>query len=376
MAANSPARNYDHVLLLVTLLLLALGLIMVFSASFVVAVESTGDPYHYLRRQAMWVGLGLLAMFALSRIHYKIYKRFSIIILILNFALLGLVFSSFGSELGTEARRWLVFGPVILQPSEFSKLAFVIFTAAYMSSRRLNLRSFWTGSFVPLFFVAIAFFLIQFQPDLGTAIVVLAASALVIIFAGMPVAQMFGLTLVSLPPLAYFTIKDDYRVQRLFTFVDPWADPSVSGYQIIQSFYALGPGHIFGAGLGRSRQKLFYLPEPQNDFIFAIIGEELGFIGGVLVLLLYLVLIWRGFQVAQRAPDLFGSLLAGGITFIIAAQVLINVGVVTGSVPVTGINLPLISAGGSSVFFTLLSIGILMNISKHGRAASRAQGRA
>jgi len=372
VANNNTGDGYDRVLLLVTVLLLAIGLIMVFSASFIVAQESRGDPYYFLKRQAMWVAIGLMVMMLLSRVNYRYLKKFSLVILLLNFVLLGLIFSSFGSDLGTEARRWLVLGPVILQPSEFSKLAFVIFTAAYMSSRRLNLRSFWTGSFVPLFFVAVAFLLIQIQPDMGTALVVLAASGLVIIFAGMPVAQMFGLTLLALPPIAYFTIQEDYRVQRLFTFVDPWADSSGAGYQIIQSLYALGPGHIFGTGLGRSTQKLFYLPEPQNDFIFAVIGEELGFIGAVAVLMLYMVLAWRGFLIAQKAPDLFSSLLAGGITFIIVVQVLINVAVVTGSVPVTGINLPLISAGGSSVFFTLLSIGILLNVSRHGRGAAAA----
>jgi len=177
-----------------------------------------------------------------------------------------------------------------------------------------------------------------------------------------------GLSLTMLPFVAYFTIKQDYRVQRVLTFFDPWAEPTGSGYQIIQSLYALGPGYIFGSGLGRSRQKLFYLPEPQNDFIFAVIGEELGFIGTVSVLILYLVFTWRGFQIAMKAPDFFGSLLAAGITFVIATQVLINVAVVTGSLPVTGINLPLISAGGSSVFFTLLGIGILLNISKYARA--------
>ncbi len=376
MAKSETGSNFDTTLLLITLLLLAIGLVMVFSASFVIAEESRGDPYYFLKRQAMWVAIGLLAMFLISRFNYKNLKKFSLIILVLNFIFLGLIFSSFGSDLGTEARRWLVFGPVVLQPSEFSKLAFVIFTAAYMSSRRLNLGSFWTGSFVPLFFAAIAFFLIQFQPDLGTAVVVLAASALVIVFAGMPLNQMLGLTFLSLPPFAYFMVKEDYRVQRIFTFVDPWADSSGAGYQIIQSLYALGPGHIFGAGLGRSKQKLFYLPEPQNDFIFAVIGEELGFVGAASVLLLYLILVWRGFQIAQRAPDLFGSLLAGGIIFIITVQVLMNVAVVTGSIPVTGINLPLISAGGSSVFFTLLGIGILLNISKHGRPVNRIKGRA
>lgn len=369
MDDRSAARHPDRTLLLVTLILLGLGLLMVFSAGYVTAAESRGDPYYFLKRQALWVLIGLVGMYIFSRIHYHKIKRLSLVAMVLNFVLLGLIFSALGSDLGTEARRWLTLGPVVVQPSEFSKLAFVIFTAAYMSSRRLNIRHFWTAGFVPLVLAAISFFLIQNQPDLGTALVVLAGCALVIFFAGMPGSQMAGLLLLSLPPIAYFTVKEDYRVQRLFTFVDPWAEATGSGYQTIQSLYALGPGHIFGAGLGRSRQKLFYLPEPQNDFIFAIIGEELGFIGAVTVLLLYLVLVWRGFQIALKAPDLFGSLLAAGITFVIAVQALINIGVVTGSLPVTGINLPLISYGGSSVFFTLISIGILLNISRHSRQA-------
>ncbi len=371
-SANYTGQNCDRVLVLVTMLLLAIGLIMVFSASFVFAEESRGDPYFFLKRQAMWAAIGLAGMWFFSRLHYLALKRFSLVIMLLNFALLGLVFSGFGSDMGTEARRWLAFGPVVIQPAEFSKLAFIIFTAAYMSSRRLNIYNFWTASFIPLILAGAAFFMIQGQPDMGTALVVLLGCALVIFFAGMPFSQMAGLSLLCLPPLAYFTVKEDYRIQRIFTFFDPWAEPTGAGYQVIQSLYALGPGHIFGTGLGRSKQKLFYLPEPQNDFIFAVIGEELGFVGAVAVLLLYLILVWRGFQIALKGPDLFASLLAAGITFTIGLQVLINVGVVTGSLPVTGITLPLISYGGSSVFFTLIGIGILLNISKHARETGRA----
>ncbi len=370
MAKQGSPKQYDRILLMVTFLLLAIGLLMVFSASFVMAQETRGDPYYFLKRQAMWVALGLIGMYIMSRVNYKQLKRFSILVLLLNFVLLGLVFSGFGSDLGTEARRWLALGPVVLQPSEFSKLALVIFTAAYLSSRRINIQNFWTASLVPLILVGSTFFMIQFQPDMGTALVVVAGSMLVIIFAGIPMSQVAGLTLVFMPPLAYFTLKEDYRMQRLFTFLDPWADPSSSGYQVIQSLYALGPGHIFGAGLGRGKQKLFYLPEPQNDFIFAVIGEELGFIGAVAVLMLYLILIWRGLLVSLRAPEIFGSLVAAGFTFMIAVQVLVNVAVVTGAVPVTGINLPLVSAGGSSAFFTLVGIGILLNISRYGRETS------
>ncbi|OPL10457.1 MAG: rod shape-determining protein RodA [Firmicutes bacterium ML8_F2] len=368
MAGNRDDKHEaDRILILVTLLLLAIGLLMVFSASYIIAEERVGDPYYFLKRQALWTVIGLGAMYLFSRINYRKLKQLSLLILLVNFVLLTLIFTGFGSDLGTEARRWLTIGPVVLQPSEFSKLAFVIFIAAYMSTKRMNLRNFWVSIVIPLALVGAAFLMIQFQPDMSTALVILVAAAMVVIFAGMPVSRMAGLSLLALPPLAYLTVREDYRLQRLFTFIDPWADPSESGYQIIQSLYALGSGHIFGAGLGRSKQKLFYLPEPQNDFIFAVIGEELGFIGAVAVLLLYLILIWRGFQIAYKAPDLFGSLLAAGIIFTFALQVVINVAVVTGMLPVTGINLPLVSYGGSSVLFVLCSIGILLNISKYTR---------
>lgn len=365
--SDQNRQKPDRTLMAVTLILLAFGLLMVFSASFVFAAENYGDPYYYLKRQALWVAIGLIAMLIMSFLHYQYLKRLSILVIILNFFLLAMIFSGFGSDLGSEARRWLSFGPVVLQPAEFSKLALVIFTAAFMSSRKLNFNRFINASLIPLFLALATFFLIQLQPDLGTGVVVLVGSILVIVFAGVPLYQVAGLSISLVPVFAYFTIKQDYRVQRLFTFIDPWADPTGSGYQVIQSLYALGPGHLFGVGLGRSKQKLFYLPEPQNDFIFAVIGEELGFIGAVTVIILYLIFAWRGFQIAMKAPDLFGSLLAAGITFVILLQVLINVAVVTGSLPVTGINLPLISAGGSSAFFTLLGIGILFNISRHSR---------
>ena len=376
MGYKPASHEADRILLITTVLLLAVGLVMVFSASFVVAAESMGDPYYFLKRQALWTVLGLFGLMVLSKIHYQVLKRFSLLFLLLNFVLLGLVFSPLGTSLGTEAQRWLALGPVIVQPSEFSKMAFVIFTAAYMSSRSLNIRHTWTATILPLAIAFIAFVLIQIQPDMGTALVVLAGSFLVVFCAGVPVVKAACLSLISIPPVAWVTLQEEYRVQRLFTFFDPWADPTGSGYQIIQSLYALGPGHIFGSGLGQSRQKLFYLPEPHNDFIFAVIGEELGFIGAVAIILLYLLIIWRGFQIAVKAPDLFSSLLAAGLTFVFGLQVLINIAVVTASLPVTGINLPLISAGGSSVFFTLISIGILLNISRHTREESFLNGRA
>lgn len=357
-------RDPDYALIMVTLLLLGIGLVMVFSASYVIAEEERGDPYFFLRRQALWIALGLAAMYVMSRLNYWKLRRFSLLFMLLSFALLLLIFTPLGTNMGTTAKRWLNLGAFTFQPAEFCKLSFVIFTSAFMSSRSIRMEKFWSSSFVPLLLAGIAFLLVVKQPDLGSALILLAGTALIVILAGMPFKQAVALALVSLPALVAITIKEPYRVKRLFSFLDPWADPSETGYHIIQSLYALGPGHIFGVGLGRSRQKLYYLPFPHNDFIFAVIGEELGFVGATAVLLLFFVLVWRGMKISLTAPDTFGSLLAAGITAMLALQVLVNVGMVTGSMPVTGINLPFISAGGSSVFFNLFSLGILLNISR------------
>lgn len=365
MKSKQPHRDPDFALLLVTLLLLALGLVMVFSASYIIAEESARDPYFFLRRQAMWNLLGLAGLFFMARFPYWKLRRLSLFLVLAHFIFLVLIFvPGIGHEIN-EARRWLAFGSVTVQPAEFSKFALVIFTAAYLSSRSIRMDKFWSSSFIPLCLAGVSFILIFFQPDLGTGLVIMAAVAVIVFMAGIPWKQLAGLGLVSLPLLAGLTIAAPYRMKRLLSFRDPWADPIEDGYQIIQSLFALGPGHIFGVGLGRSRQKLYYLPQPFNDFIFAVIGEELGFVGAVTVLLLFFILIWRGIRIALAAPDSFGSLLAAGITASLAIQVLVNIAVVTGSVPVTGLNLPLISAGGSSAFFALSGIGILLNISRY-----------
>lgn len=229
------------------------------------------------------------------------------------------------------------------------------------------MENFWNSSFVPLAMLGATFLLILGQPDLGTALALAAVVGIIVFAAGMPLKQMMSLICVSFPVFLYFALSEEYRMRRIFSFLDPWADPLDTGYHIIQSLYALGPGGLFGVGLGRSRQKLYYLPEPQNDFIFAIIGEELGFLGAVTIMLLFFILFWRGFKTSLMAPDAFGSLLAAGITSMVAVQALINIGVVTGSIPITGINLPFISAGGSSLFFMMSGMGILMNISRYIR---------
>ena len=357
----------DYAILFSVLILAGFGLIMVFSASYISSLEMRGDAFFFLRRQAFWVVLGLLGMYLSTNFSYWKWRRLVPLMLIINFVLLAAVFiPGLGLEVN-EATRWIALGGFTLQPSEFTKLALVIFTAYYLSKKNVNMKNFWQSSFIPLSVMGASFLLILAQPDLGTAVALALVTGVIIFVAGIPMGHLFGLMLVSFPMVFYLALSEPYRMRRIFSFMDPWADPLYSGYHIIQSLYALGPGGLFGVGLGRSRQKLYYLPEPQNDFIFAIIGEELGFIGAFTVMMLFFILIWRGLKTSITAPDAFGSLLAAGIISIVGAQALINIGVVTGSIPVTGINLPFISAGGSSLFFTMFAMGILMNISRYQR---------
>ncbi|NMB35258.1 MAG: putative lipid II flippase FtsW [Firmicutes bacterium] len=367
-AEQEQRKLPDFTIFFTVLILTAIGLVMVFSASYITALESRGDAFYFLRRQAFWACLGLIGMVFTANFNYKKWHRMAPVLLFLNFIFLLLVFiPGLGEEYG-GARRWISMGGLFtIQPAEFTKLVLVIFTASFLSKKNIDMDDFWRSSFVPLLMMAISFLLIIKQPDLGTAVTLALAVGVIVFAAGMPFKQLFCLASFSLPAMLYFSMSEEYRMERIFSFLDPWADPLDTGYHIIQSLYALGPGGLFGVGLGRSRQKLYYLPEPQNDFIFSIIGEELGFLGAVTIMLLFFVLIWRGFKTSLMAPDTFSSLLAMGITVMVAVQTLLNIGVVTGSIPVTGITLPLISAGGSSLFFTMCGLGIIMNISRYNR---------
>ncbi|MGI6097526.1 MAG: putative lipid II flippase FtsW [Dethiobacteria bacterium] len=358
-------KDPDFTILLTTLILLAIGLVMIFSASYIIAEESRGDPFFFLRRQTFWILLGLGGMFFFANFSYWKLRKLAPLFIIFSFILLIAIYiPGVGVEIN-YARRWIGIGGFTFQPAEFTKFSMVIFTAAYLSSKRVRLHDFWSSSFVPLLIMGLSFLLILKQPDLGTALAIAMTTVLIIFSAGIPLKHLLTVGGVALPALIYFMVSEEYRLKRLMSFRDPWADELGTGYQLIQSLYALGSGRIFGVGLGRSRQKLYYLPEPQNDFIFAVIAEELGLIGGIVVILLFFMLMWRGFKISLTAPDLFGSLLAVGLTMMIGLQVLVNIGVVTGSIPVTGINLPLISAGGSSVFFTLCAVGVILNISRY-----------
>ncbi|NLJ34399.1 MAG: stage V sporulation protein E [Firmicutes bacterium] len=357
----------DFIIFFAAITLLGIGVIMVFSASSVTAAGLRNDAYFYLKRQALWAGLGVIAMVIFMNINYRFWQRAGKFILVVTIILLLLVLIPELGKEGLGARRWLELGPVNVQPSEIAKLSLVIFLAGYLTNKGEDIRKFWEGLFPALLLLGGTFLLILKQPDLGTAAALTGTLVLMLFSAGAKFSHLLGLGLAALPGVYFAIVGKEYRASRFLSFLDPGADPLGSGYHLIQSLYALGSGGPVGLGLGRSRQKWYYLPERHTDFIFAIIGEELGFLGAIFVLLLFLLFAWRGFRIAITAPDNFGSLLAVGITTMISLQALVNIGVVTGSLPITGIPLPLISYGGSSLLPSLAGIGILLNISRYSR---------
>lgn len=340
---------------------------MVYSASAVLAFHEFGDKFYFFKRQAIFAGLGLVSMFFMMNVNYSLWKKWAPIFLIICFALLVLVLIPGIGDVRGGARSWLGISSFGIQPSEFMKLAMIMFLAKWLSNEQQKITQFTKGLLPPLGLVFFAFGLIMLQPDLGTGAVMVGASMILIYTAGARMKHLGGLAMIGVVGLIGLIIAAPYRLKRITSFLDPWSDPLGGGYQIIQSLFAIGPGGLVGLGLGMSRQKFSYLPEPQTDFIFSILAEELGFIGGITLILLFLVVVWRGVRVAIAAPDTFGSLLAIGITSIIGVQVLINIGVVIGMMPVTGITLPLVSYGGSSLTLLLTGLGILLNISRYSR---------
>jgi cell division protein FtsW len=359
--------NPDLVLIIVTLSLLSLGLIMVYSASAIWADYKFDDSFFFAKRQMLFAGLGVAAMFFIMNIDYWTWRTWAKIFIIICFVLLvAVLIPGVGLE-RNGSRSWIGIGAFSIQPSEFMKIAMIIFLAKYLSERQKMITSFKKGLVPSLSLVFLAFGIIMLQPDLGTGTVMVGTCIVMIFISGARIAHFVGLGLLGVAGFVGLILSAPYRMERITSFLDPWQDPLGSGFQMIQSLYAIGPGGLFGLGLGQSRQKFFYLPEPQTDFIFAILSEELGFIGGSLVLLLFSLLLWRGIRIALGAPDLYGSFLAVGIIAMVAIQVMINIGVVTGLMPVTGITLPFLSYGGSSLTLMLMAIGVLLNISRYSR---------
>lgn len=354
----------DRVLFGTVVILLLFGLIMVFSASAVIAQDGFGSSYHFLFRQGFWAIIGLALMVFMMNFDYRRLARPTVIFPALAIQLLLLLVALLQSPVH-NTHRWVHVGRLMIQPSELSKVIIVIFLASFLEMRKGEIED-WKRTLLPiLLVVGIDGLLILKEPDFGTTLAICMVVAAMLFVAGLRLVY-FGYAMLAAFPMLIFLIFDTgYRAKRITAFLHPYADPLGAGFQIIQSYIAVGTGGIAGLGLMEGKEKLFFLPEPQNDFIFAVISEELGFIGAVLVIALFCVILWRGLRAAARCSNDFGRLLAVGITVMVVGQALVNISVVIGLLPTKGIPLPLISYGGSSLVMTLLAIGILLNISQN-----------
>lgn len=363
--------RYDFVVVLLVVLLSCFGIAMVFSAGYYQTINSADpDPTYYLFRQAFFVATGLLIMLIVANIDYHKYMKVATMIMLISVGSLVVVMAV-GSSVN-NAQRWINLGFIRITPSEFCKVAMIIFTSCYLASDPDNIRS--AKGLGVLFAVMLAHFgLIVMQPNLSTAIVIVAIMGAIMLVAGL------NLLFLALPAAAgvagYMYIMTartpEHWYQRLSSFMDPFADSQGDGYQVTQGLIALGNGGLKGLGFGRSVAKNLYLPEPQNDFILAVLGEELGYIGFLVLMLVYIILLFRMIMVALKAPDRLGFYLATGVAVMLGLQVIINVAVVTSSMPATGITLPFISYGGTSIWAFMIAIGIVLNVSKNARGEKR-----
>lgn len=354
----------DFILLLVVIFLTSIGLIMVYSASSAYARDYFGSSYYFFYRQLLWLLIGSIGLIFTYNLPYSKWKPASKPLVLFSICLLLLSISPLGHEAG-GAKRWVKLGGFLFQPSEVAKLFFVIYIADFLSRKKGKVKSFLKGLCPPLLILFVIVMLLLMQPDFGTAVLVTVLTFILFFIGGGNLVYLFSLFSLSLPIIYYLIFEVGYRRERIITLLNPYKDPQGAGFQLIQSIIAIGSGRIFGKGFGASRQKLFFLPSSYNDFIFSIIGEELGFIGATTIILLYLTFIILGVRIVLKTKDEFGSLLALGIILLIALQAFINIGVSTGILPTKGLCLPFISYGGSSLVVNLTSVGILLNIGKN-----------
>lgn len=351
---NNPI---DFTLVITVLLLLSIGLIMVLSASSPSALAEDGNSYSYFTKQLIFAVLGIIAMLFISKVDYRFYQKFYKYAWVISFILLALVLVA-GDEIN-GATRWISITETLsFQPSEAVKLLMIIFYAGILVKNRDDLPKYGKGFIKHLIFLAPIILLLLLEPHFSASIVIIGICSIMMIMAGCKFWH-FLVTggVIGIPAAIALIVTSPYRLQRVTTFLDPWKDASDTGWQVIQSLYAIGSGGLFGAGLGESKQKYLYIPEPHNDFIFSILGEELGFVGCAVVIILFAILIWRGILIAMKAPDMFGSLLAIGITALVAIQVVINIAVVTSSMPATGMPLPFFSYRWYGIIYITVSDG-------------------
>ena len=354
----------DATLFAVTVALIGLGLVMVWSASSALAQEAHGNAYHFLFRQALWAVVGLLAMVGAMALDYRRPRRPGVVYAVVVATTLLLIVVLFMRPVN-DTHRWLRLGSLSFQPAELAKLAMVLFLAYHLERRGDRVSEFLPSLFPALLLLGWFAFLIFIQPDLGTAATLVLIGCVMLYLAGLPLRYFAALAVLGVPLLYHAITAASYRRDRIEAYLNPWSDARGTGYQLIQSLIAVGTGGLRGVGLMEGRQKLFYLPYPYSDFIYAVIGEELGLMGAAAVVLAFVLFLWRGIRAAWKAPDAFGTFLAAGLTLSVVLQALINVSVVLGLLPTKGIPLPFISAGGSSLVLTLLSVGLVLNVSQH-----------
>lgn len=360
-------KDIDYGLLLGIIFISLFGIIMVYSSSYIWAEYKFNDPFKYVKHQSLFFIVGLILMIIISKIDYKVYLKKANIILVMALILLILVIIPGIGTVRNGSRSWFGVGSFGIQPSEFAKLALIIFTSKYLSQNEKNIRQILSGVLPILGISFLVFGLIMLQPDFGTGIIILMTIIGLLYVGGVEFKFFLKIGALGIIGIAGLIVVAPYRLKRILSFLNPWSDPLGSGFQIIQSLYAIGPGGLFGYGFLNSRQKHFYLPEPQTDFIFSIISEEFGYLGLIIVTSLFLIIIIKGFKISRNAKDLFSKYLAFGIIFGIAFQAILNLMVVVGLIPVTGVTLPFLSYGGSSLLVSMMSMGIVLNISRNNK---------
>ncbi len=357
----------DKVLLLAVVTLVSLGLVMVYSASYPVSQSRWGTDLHFVARQAVAVGVGMAALVLAMFVDYRRYRRPAVVLTAVLASLASLV-----AVLLLPGRngvhRWIALGPVNAQPSEAAKLALILFLAAYLARRDEQLDEVWSGLLPALALIAAVAFLVAIEPDLGTAVAIGAIGAVMLWVAGLSTRVLAQLSAAGAVLAALQVLRTGYQSRRILAYLDPWGHAGDAGYQTVQSLIAVGSGGLTGVGLAESSQKLFFLPYPYTDFIYAVIAEEFGLLGSLAVLSLFLLVLWRGARAAHRAPDRFGFYLGTGLTAALVLQALVNISIVLALLPTTGIPLPFVSYGGSSLVVSCAAVGILLNLSQHGHS--------
>lgn len=358
-------KKYNKLLLLAVILISLFGLLMIYSSSNIWAEYKYNDPYKYLKSQAIFLIIGYILMIIISKFPYQNYKKLANIIFLTCTIMLILVLIPGIGTVRNGSRSWFGIGSLGLQPSEFTKLGLIIFTSKYLANNTKELKDIKKGVLPILGVLFLIFGLIMLEPDFGTGVVIVMTIIVLLFISGVKINFFIKIGILGLIGIIVLILIAPYRLERIVSFINPWTDPLGSGFQIIQSLYAIGPGGLLGLGFGNSIQKHFYLPEPQTDFIFAIISEEFGFLGVLIVATLFITIIYSGLKISMRCQDNFGKFLAFGITFGLAFQTILNLMVVVGLLPVTGVTLPFLSYGGSSLLISLINIGILLNIDKN-----------